>query len=181
MKGKKASESKLLFAFLTYPKIKFDTREEGEEVILLLRAHPFTQLGWIFNTLLLICVLVVFNFFAGNFLRGNQIWLINIFAVVYIFTYVWINLINWYFNVGILTNKRLVDIDFNGFLYREISTAHLENIEDMTIKSGGYFGSFFDYGSIYIQTAGVENYIEFHDVPYPSFVISTINSLIKKK
>lgn len=57
----------------------------------------------------------------------------------------------------------------------------MDKIEDITVKSSGYFDSFFNYGTIYIQTAGKENYIEFADIPFPAEVIQKINKLLSKK
>ena len=59
--------------------------------------------------------------------------------------------------------------------------AQLGKIEDITVKSGGYFESLFNYGSIFIQTAGTEANVEFIDVPYPSDAIQIINKLLSKK
>lgn len=181
MENNKKSENKLWFSYLTYPDIKFETYEEGEKVILLLRAHPFTQISWIFNTIIFIITAIVANFFLPQFLSFNRLFVFNCFVIVFILSFFWFNILNWYFNVGILTNKRLIDIDFSGILYREVTTARLDKIEDITIKSGGYFGSLFDFGSIYIQTAGMENYIEFNDIPYPSLVVEKINKLLSRR
>ncbi|GIW64279.1 MAG: hypothetical protein KatS3mg092_0212 [Patescibacteria group bacterium] len=174
-------ESRLFFSYQINPDIKFETYEEGERVILLMRAHPFTQLGWIMNTIILIILTIFINFFLPQFLSLNKIFVFNCFAIVFIASFAFYYFLHWYFNVGILTNKRLVDIDFSGILYREITTARINNIEDITIKGSGFFGSLFDYGSIYIQTAGMENYIEFNDVPYPSKIVDQINKLLSKK
>ncbi|MCX7955990.1 MAG: PH domain-containing protein [Patescibacteria group bacterium] len=181
MENNKKKTNQLFFSYLIYPNIKFETYEEGEKIIFLLRAHPFTQIKSILDIFLFTILLIFFNFFLPQFLNFNQIFVFNFFCLAFIFSFFWINFVNWYFNVGILTNRRLIDIDFNGVLYREITTARLDKIEDITIKGAGYFGSIFDFGSIYVQTAGMENYIEFHDIPHPSFIVSEINKLLNKK
>jgi membrane protein YdbS with pleckstrin-like domain len=83
--------------------------------------------------------------------------------------------------VGIVTNKRIIDIDFYGLIYKEITSAKLEKIEDITVKSGGFFASIFNYGNIFIQTAGTEVNIEFFNVPSPNKVRDLINSLTTEK
>lgn len=181
MENNQKSKSKVLFSYLLYPQIKFESYEEGEKIILLLRAHPFTQIGWIFNSIFFIISLIIVNFFLPSFFDLNKIFIIDCFALIFIFSFVSINILNWYFNVGIITNKRVIDIDFSGIIYKEVTSARLDKIEDITVKSSGYFDSFFDYGTIYIQTAGKENYIEFTDIPFPSMVIQKINKLLSKK
>lgn len=181
MENNNKSFQKVLFSYLSHPKIKFETSEPTEEVVLLLRSHPFTQIGWILNALFLLILLVVMNFFIPGFVSSSQVFIINTLGLVFIFSFIWLSFLNWYFNVGIVTNKRIVDIDFSMILYKEITVARLDKIEDITIKSGGYFESFFDYGTIFIQTAGMEANVEFAQVPFPSEVVKIINKLIGKK
>jgi len=171
-------------AFNSYclnPDIKFDTREEGEKVSLLLRSHPFTQIGWILVSILLVILFFVANFFIGKIFDLKQLFIINLFFIVFIFSFIWINVLNWYFNVGIVTNKKIIDIDFYSVIYKEITVAQLGKIEDITVKSGGFFGSYFDYGSVFIQTAGSAVNVEFINVPYPSEVAQIINKLLGRK
>jgi len=100
---------------------------------------------------------------------------------VFLLSFIWFNLLNWYFNVGIVTNRRVIDIDFYAVLYREITVARLDKIQDITVKSGGYFEGFFNYGTIFIQTAGTEANIEFADIPRPAEVVQMIEKLLTKR
>jgi len=181
MENNPKSENRALFSYLVYPDIKFESYEAGEKIILLLRAHPFTQIGWILNTIIFLIILFVINFFLFSFFSFNKIFIINCFGLVFISSFIFINILNWYFNVGIVTNKRIIDIDISGIIYKEVTSARLDRIEDMTVKSGGYFESFFDYGTIFVQTAGTEANVEFQNIPYPSQVIQKINKLLSKK
>ena len=171
----------VFYSYCLNPKVKFDSQEEGEKVYLLVRSHPFTQIGWILTSVFLIISLFISNFFIPNFLNLEQILLFNLFFIIFIFSYIWFNILNWYFNVGIITNKRVVDIDFYAVLYKEITNAQLGKIEDVTIKSGGFIQSLFDYGSVFMQTAGTEVNIEFVDIPHPSDTVQLINKLLSKK
>lgn len=171
----------VFYSYCQNPKVKFDSQEEGEKVYLLVRSHPFTQIGWILTSVLLIISLFISNFFIPNFLNFEQILLFNLFFIIFIFSYIWFNILNWYFNIGIITNKRVVDIDFYAVLYKEITNAQLGKIEDVTIKSGGFIQSLFDYGSVFIQTAGTEVNIEFVDIPHPSDTVQLINKLLSKR
>lgn len=101
--------------------------------------------------------------------------------VVFLLSFIWFNFLNWYFNVGIVTSRRVVDIDFYSVLYKEITIARFDRIQDMTVKSGGYFEAFFNYGTIFVQTAGTEANIEFANVPRPAEVVQTIEKLLTKK
>lgn len=175
------NENKAFFSYCHYPNIKFETYEPGEEVILLIHAHPFTQLSWIVNAFFLLIFLVVSNFFITSFFNPSQIFFFDLFFIIFILSYLWFNFINWYFNVGIVTNRRVIDIDFDSVLYKQITVAQLDRIQDMTVKSGGYFGTFFNFGSIFIQTAGTEENIVFVNAPHPAEVVDIINQLLGKQ
>ncbi len=174
-------KSSAFYSYCLNPQTKFDTQEDGEKIYLLLRSHPFTQIDWILTSIAFIILLFVLNFIPQNIFNIGQIFVINLFFIAFIFSYIWFNILNWYFNVGIVTSKRIIDIDFYAVLYKEITNAQLGRIEDTTVKSGGYVESFFDYGSIFIQTAGTEANVEFLNVPHPSDAVQIINKLLSKK
>jgi len=171
----------VFYSYSLNPQAKFDTQEEGEKVYLLLRSHPFTQIGWFLSSILFLVIFFISNFFLPNFLNFGQIFIIDLFFFIIICSYIWFNILNWYFNVGIVTNKRVIDVDFYAVLYKEITNAQLGKIEDTTVKSGGYLESFFDFGSIFVQTAGSEENVEFLNVPHPSDAVQMINKLMSRK
>ena len=182
MENNPKSENQVFFSFCTLPQIKFETYEPGEKILLLLRSHPFTQIGLAVNIIILIFVLILINFIVSSFLAMNQIFLLNCFAIAFILSYVWFSFLNWYFNVGIVTNRRVIDIDFTEILYKEITVAMLDKIEDITVKSGGYFESYFDFGTIYIQTAATKDVnVVFDAIPHPSQTVDIIEKLLTKR
>lgn len=170
-------ESKSLNSYMLHPTYKFETQKANEHLFLLVRAHPFTQLGWIINTVALVFLLIFLNFFFAYFLSSTQLIYLNVFVGVAIFSYAWYNFLSWYFNVGVITNERIVDIDFYNILYKEVSEANISKVEDVTSKVGGFFGSFFSFGDVFVQTAGTEKNIEFLGVPNPTEIVSLINDL----
>jgi len=180
MKNNNHQSHYLLHSYCLHPNIHFETQGKNEKVILVLRAHPFTQLFWVFNTLVLVILLIVSNFLLPSFLNIRQLIFINVFGLIFALSYVWFNFLSWFFNVGIITTERVIDIDFSSVIYKEVTAAKLDRIEDITSKAGGYFESFFDYGDVFVQTAGTEANIEFLNVPKPSQVVETINGLLEK-
>ncbi len=181
MEDKSKPVQKAFFSYLLYPDIDFEAYEEGEKIIFLLRSHPITQINWLLMVLISFFLLIVFNFSLASYLSFNQIFIFNFAIIVFILTFFWIKILNWYFNVGIITDKKIIDIDFHGIIYKEISMARLNKVEDITMKSSGYLGSLLNYGTIFIQTAGNEANIEFDDIPYPNEICQYINQLLSKK
>jgi membrane protein YdbS with pleckstrin-like domain len=163
--------------FIRNPKISGDFKEKEEEVVLLVRSHPITQISWIINGVFIFLILLAFNYIFFPYISPPQQIFINFFTVIFIFSYWWFNFLSWYFNVGIITNKRIIDIDFYGLIYKEITSAKLEKIEDITVKAGGFLPSIFNFGNIFIQTAGTEINIEFINIPFPNKVRDLINNL----
>ena len=169
--------------------IRFDTQEEGEDIILLLRRHPITNLGWILLAVLMIIapfIVVPFLSSGGIILFLDQVspgLLPSLIAFWYLATigYILLNFFFWYFNVNIVTNRRVLDFDFFYLLYREFSEALLNRIEDVTATGGGILSVIFDYGNVDVQTAAAMNRIEFIKVPKPQEVVNIITNLIEAR
>ncbi|MCL4364695.1 hypothetical protein M1328_05680 [Patescibacteria group bacterium] len=178
MENNQKSLNKRFFSYCLYPDIRFETYQPGENIILLLRAHPFTQVHWMVNSIILALILAGLNFIMPAFFNLSQIFFFNVFCVIFLLSFIFYNFIIWYFNVGIITDKRVIDIDFSSILYKQVVVTRLGEIEDITDKSAGYFESLFDYGNVFIQTAGTQDNIEFTNIPFPSQVVEKINSLL---
>ncbi len=184
---KKVSSTSTLAAFTAFPEgIFFSGEGEDEEIILLLRAHVITNVPWVLTALgltLLPLILVPVAgaaglgsmFGAGASLAFVLVWYLGLF------TYSFINFLYWYFNVGIVTNERVVDIDWNSLTHKEVTTALISKIQDVTPKQIGVLAAIFDYGSIYVQTAGTEPNIEFLNVPHPLLVTKKIQELMQQE
>ena len=84
----------------------------------------------------------------------------------------------WFFNIYIVTDERVVDVDFVNLFYRVISTAKIEEIQDLSIIQSGVWETFFGYGKVEIQTAAEVTQFEFDRVPHPDKVGSLLNQMI---
>ena len=169
-----------LHSYCIRPDVRFEFQAEAEEIILVLRAHPITQIPWIFNSVVFFMALILLNLVFPTFFSLTQILFINVFGFFLILSYIWFNFLGWFFNVGIITSQRVIDIDFDNVIYKEVTGARLDKIQDTTSKGGGFFESFFNYGNLFIQTAGTEENIEFIKIPSPSDVVRIIDDLTGK-
>lgn len=77
---------------------------------------------------------------------------------------------NYYLDVWIVTNKRLIDVEQKGLFTREISTVRIENIQDAISGVDGILQTMFNYGKVYVQTAGAEREFVIYDVKNPKEV-----------
>lgn len=165
-------------SFCIRPTVKFDTRMDDEEILLILRAHPVTQVPWILNGLFILILLIFINLFASTLFSFQQLFIFNVGMGAFVFAYYWFNFLSYFFNVGIITNHRVIDMDFHAVIYKEVTEARITKVEDITAKSGGYVASLFNFGNVFVQTAGNELNIEFTNVPRSSDVVKIINSVI---
>lgn len=158
--------------------IKFIAKDSQEKIVLFLRKHPITNLPWILVAILLLfapAVLQIFPVLAGlpdNFqLIAVCIW--YLLVVAYIFE----SFLSWFFNVFIVTDERVFDVDFLNLVYREISEANIEQIQDVTTRMGSVIRTIFNYGDVFIQTASEIPRIEFEAVPNPDLVARVLREL----
>ncbi len=168
-----------LHTFCVRPAFRFQTQGNNEEVILVVRAHLITQIWWMINSVFLLVSLLLICYFLSMFLNPVQSLFAYLFSFIMVGAYIWLNILTWFFNVGIITNERVIDIDFQGVIYKEITEARLDKIQDITEKAGGFFESFFDFGHLYIQTAGTEQNIEYDHIPHPTIVVKLIHQLME--
>lgn len=176
--------SRHLLAALAYkPKeISFETQRKKEEIILLMRRHWITNLGWLLFTFLLIFLPLFFPSFPLFQILPTRFKLIAI-PIWYLLAFAFFleNFLNWYFNVYLLTSERIVDIDFYSLIYKEISDARIEKIQDVTYSMGGLIRTLFNYGDILVQTAAERTVFEFEAIPKPAWVVQKINEVIERK
>ncbi|MBU1000196.1 PH domain-containing protein, partial [Patescibacteria group bacterium] len=151
-----------------------------EKILLLLRAHPITNLGWIIPAVFLFFL----PFFIWDILRFLNLDMIKIpltyEIVLLIVNYLLVLIIvfegflYWYFNVYIVTDKNIVDVDFHSVLSKNIDVAPLRNIEETASSVGGIMRSIFHYGDVFIQTAGATKNVDLRSIPRPHHVADFI-------
>ncbi len=179
MVGKTGNDN-LFTSFSSFPtKVCFETQDDDEEVILFLRQHPIVNLPWVVLTVLMLTLPSVFIFFPPfAALPANFQFVVSSGWYMFVFGFALAKFMGWFFNIYILTDERVVDVDFQNIFFRKISTAKIEEIQDVNIQSSGSFETFFGYGSVFIQTAAEVSQFEFMYVPNPDRVGKIINQMI---
>jgi uncharacterized membrane protein YdbT with pleckstrin-like domain len=82
---------------------------------------------------------------------------------------------DWRNDMFQLTDRDVIDIDRKPFGFGESrKQAPLENIQNVRAERPGFFATLFDYGDVFIETAGADANITFDRVPRPSQVLSDI-------
>jgi len=159
-------------------KLHFEDQDPDEKIILFVRPHIITNLKWFLLVVLLALVpffafaLLSFSFIPVNFrFVGLLAWYLLIFAFGFE------RFLVWFFNVEIVTNKRIIDVNIPNILFRDITQTPLENIQDITAETAGFMRSLLAFGDVRIQTAGAVPEIKFEAVSQPNKVSQVLNDL----
>ena len=169
-----------LSSLLVLPKksVRFDTQDPEEEILLMLRRHWITNLPWFFMAVVLFFAPAVLTFFPllASFPEKYRF----VFVIIwYLITLMFIfeKFLSWFFNMTIITDERIVDIDFINLTTKKISDCELDKIQDVSFTNSGAFGTIFNYGDVTVQTAAEIVEFVFEDVPRPAKVAEILQRL----
>lgn len=165
----------------------FPSQQEGEKIYLLVREHWVPLFGKVLVWIFFAAALVAFNRFAGvyapNILSGTFGQVTLLFIQVYtlfLALSLFLIFVFYYLSIQIITDLRVVDISQEGLFSHIISELHIDKIEDATSQVNGFFGTIFNYGSVFVQTAGNVERFDFHNVPDPATIEKMVLDLYEK-
>lgn len=169
--------------------VSFVQQEPDEKIILFLRRHFATNAPWIAITSILVVIPVFLLIFRIGFQMSDifniPIRYIVVFAIFYyliVFSYAFVNFITWFYNVLLVTEKRIVDIDYSDIVIHNIAFTKLNLVQDVNYTQAGFIRSFFNYGDVFIQTAGTaETHFEGLSVPQPRRAAQIIVDLLGRR
>jgi len=166
--------------------VTFENQEEDEEIILLIRRDLITNVPWIVTALILISIPPIISLFNDLFSPFFQIspatqLVAVLFYYLIVFGFILVEFTIWYFNVGLVTNKRIIDLDVSGILFKHVSETKLNLIEDVSYSQVGAIRSIFNYGDVLVQTAATQVNFEFDRAPEPAKIVRITASMIGKK
>lgn len=165
----------------------FPGQQENERICLVLREHwislAMKLLAWGFFVLIFLALDYLDTTYFPNVLDQMFLPLIDVFKIVFLMFLtlgVFIIFTLYYLNMYIITSERIVNIHQPGLLKHTISELHLDQIQDVTAEIHGLPENVFDYGDVYIQTAGETERFLFHNIPKPTLVTKTILDLYEQ-
>lgn len=161
----------------------FPGQLENEKVIFFARKHPLSFAG-----MALIALLMLLLPIAGIFIYGiskipstgfaAQIIIAIIGAyILFALGFFLVAWISFYYDVIIVTNHRVIEINQEALFFRKISEANLADVEDVNAEIKGILPTFFHYGTVFIQTAGTAENFEFQFLPKPYKIAKLVSDL----
>jgi uncharacterized membrane protein YdbT with pleckstrin-like domain len=163
---------------------------ENEHIIFEIRKHWFviaTKLTTLtllaFLPLLIPQILDVANINI-TFGEMENFWSLYVFLYALLLLILWIFgfvfWTNYYLDVWIVTNQKILDIEQVGLFSREVSILHLERIQDITTEVKGLVNTLVKFGDLHVQTAGQQREFLINNVPNPDKIAKRLNEVIMK-
>jgi hypothetical protein len=73
----------------------------------------------------------------------------------------------YYMDTWIITNRRIIDIDYQRLFDRNIAMLRLDRVQDVTTHVQGILPTLLKYGSVVVQTAGSDKQFVIDQIAHP--------------
>jgi len=156
-----------------------------EKIEAVLRRHPITFLP-VVGLYLLLAVLPVGLYFLFRSttpaIFESPFWfpIVILIAAIYylsLLLFFYSQFIDYYLDILVITNDRIVDVDQKGLFARTVSELDLFKVQDVTSETKGFIATMFNYGNVYVQTAAAVERFTAEDIPNPTRVRKMIVDL----
>jgi uncharacterized membrane protein YdbT with pleckstrin-like domain len=160
----------------------FIGEENGENVILLVRRHPFFIILRFIMFVVLALIPIILGTCFYSYITTYNLSTFFIFALSFWFLFLWAgffySLTMYTLDVWIVTDRRIIDSTQHGFFSRNVSELHVSRIQDISTQTAGVIQTFFKFGDLQVQTAGTEEKFKFSQIPHPERVKDEIMKLV---
>lgn len=163
----------------------FPDQKPGEEVKLLVRPHWLVMLrpaaAILFLAIIPIVVLAVLSANAVEPFTGVGRAITAVTVPAYylsLVTWFFIAWIDYYLDVGIVTDHRIIDIDQRGLFRRNVAELECRMVQDINADRSGILQTVFNFGDVVVQTAGERPNFTFHAIPKPEAMVDRIQEVM---
>lgn len=159
------------------PDYTFEDQRPDEEIIFVLKRHPWvlSRAGF-FGICLVVVLIIAYLIFGASLTTSLLLVVLIIFALFYTF-YNWFLFNNFLY---ILTNQRLIIIEQRGLFSRRINETELDKIQNINVEVKGIIKTLLNFGNIKITTAGVDPVVVLENVENPYQIQQRIAKYCKK-
>ncbi len=165
----------------------FPSQLDDETVYLIVREHWVHLLLKVLVWAFFAAILVIFNRFVSGTLPALSQGILGTATLLVVQVYtllltlsLFLIFVFYYLNIGVITSIRVVEVTQEGLFNHIVSELHIDKIEDATSQTVGILGTIFNYGNVFVQTAGAIERFEFHNIPNPAEVEKLILDLYEK-
>jgi len=158
---------------------------ENEKIIIFTRRHIISMLGPILMVLVMVLfpILIVTMIYSTNRDAFSGI-LLNFLVIggsiyyLVVVTFAFIEWISYYYDIFIVTEDEIIDINQEGIFDRRITEVTLLRVQDVSAHVRGFWATLFSYGDVVAESAGenTKTYI-IDSIPNPFAVAKKILAL----
>jgi len=136
-------------------------QNKDEKIEMIIRRHWFCVMGLVALITAMPILPVVAYFILKSYINLTQ-GFYNIFVLslgiyyMFVATLFFIGWLDYYLDVAIITNERIVDIDQEGLFNRKVSELHFSKVQDATAEVKGIMRTMLNFGDVQVQTAGTQ-------------------------
>ena len=131
----------------------------------------FSEIGW---ALLAGFLITLVGGLVLNYTELNIWWILLLLLTLNAGWLIW-GIEDWRNDTFRVTSRDIIDIDRKPFGFGVSSKqASISNIQNVNAERPGFFATLFDFGFVYVETAGATSDITFENVPHPSVIQSDI-------
>lgn len=158
----------------SFGRFHFQGQHENEQILMVIHRHWFN-----------IVVHLIVVFFLSLFLLGSLSFFPFLFPeavtngsapfftfaqntlLIFLWLYGFLVWIDYYFDVWVVTNERIVNIEQKGLFNRHISELRFSRVQDVTASVDGLIPTMLNFGDVYVQTAAEQERFIFRQVGDP--------------
>jgi len=137
---------------------------EDEKLIALIRKHWITLTLPLAKAIVAIAVIAILAQKLFEFEYGKEIVFVWIITSI---LYAVHEIIIWYLDCYIITNKRIIDIDQKNIFRRIVAEVGIENIQEVVYLTNGPLETILGYGTVNVKTSSNGSMIGMEQIPNP--------------
>ena len=159
-----------------------------EYVIAEMRRHPLVVfLDLLLFGFLMIIPIIIYAFVSiGNVALSDYpvVMAFIVLATSVYYLYIWLftlhSLMDYVLDIWIITNERIIDMEQKGLFALSLSEQEIYRIQDITAEINGVLPTLFNYGNVYIQSAGEKERFIFKQIRNPKEIVQVLSHLLEE-
>ena len=108
---------------------------------------------------------------------SDLFWFLTTVYYFFLWDVLFYNLMIYALNTIVITNKRVIKNEQNGFFKYSSAELEIAKIQDVSVKVHGVLAAIFHFGDLEIQSAGTQNKFLFDHLPNPEKIKAVIMGL----
>lgn len=157
--------------------------EEGEQVVAKVHRHWLFIVTRIFGLAAMLAlptvVIRLFERMGVIQFDGSGVALVVLWSLwgLVLWVVFWQFWTTYYMDIWVVTNRRIIDIDYQRLFDRNIAILRLDRVQDITTHVQGVIGTLLRYGSVIVQTAGSEKEFVIDQIANPEALRDVISKV----